>query len=99
MTSQNRFKIVSTSTINPERASKRILTASFSGGKINEDFRSVISERLQKENRFFWFEERKVVRKYSQSSKVTISRNGLYREMTGLELTCIINWRTLKINY
>ena len=33
MTSQNRFKIVSTSTINPERASKRILTASFSGGK------------------------------------------------------------------
>lgn len=33
MTSQNRFKIVSTSTINAERASKRILTTSFSGGK------------------------------------------------------------------
>lgn len=46
VTSQNRFKIVSTSTINAERASKRILTTSFSGGKINEDFRSVISERL-----------------------------------------------------
>ena len=46
MTSQNHFKIVSTSTINAERASKRILTTSFSGGKINADFRSVISERL-----------------------------------------------------
>ena len=46
MTSQNHFKIVSTSTINAERASKRILTTSCSGGKINADFRSVISERL-----------------------------------------------------
>ena len=53
----------------------------------------------RKKTDFFWVEERKVVRKYSQSSKVTISRNGLYREMTGIELMCIINWRILKINY
>lgn len=48
---------------NAETASKRILTTSFPGGEINEDFRSVISERLWKENRFFWVKERKVVRK------------------------------------
>lgn len=57
MTSQNRFKIVSTSTINAE-TSKRILTTSFSGGKINEILEVLFQRGYRKKTDFSGLRER-----------------------------------------